>query len=147
MAQFVIKTKFENVFSFSDYKATMTRDLRNNLDQKSCYSLICVRYYTCSWTLEVGLFNDFVYCVIYFMFFYTFGPDSPKSSKTRLFLIGILCYIFLLWSKMVELNENNFSLTTFKMPVAKKVSLQQFCRERFKFIDKCRTVLLGLKIY
>ena len=41
----------------------------------------------------------------------------------------------------------NFSLDIFKVSIVKKVSPQQLRREEFKYIDKYRTISLGLNRY
>ena len=46
-----------------------------------------------------------------------------------------------------DVHQMNFSLTSFKISVIKKVSPQQLRREEFKFIDKYKTNSLGLNRY
>ena len=46
-----------------------------------------------------------------------------------------------------DVHQTRFSLDTFTISVVKKVSPQQLRREEFKFIDKYRTISLGLNRY
>ena len=47
----------------------------------------------------------------------------------------------------MDMHENQFSLENFSVAVVKKVSPQQLRREEFRFIDKYRTIPLGLNRY
>ena len=46
-----------------------------------------------------------------------------------------------------DMHENQFSLNNFSVAVVKKVSPQNLRREEFRFIDKYRTIPLGLNRY
>ena len=46
-----------------------------------------------------------------------------------------------------EVHQDEFSLSNFSVAVVKKVSPQQLRREEFRFIDKYRTIPLGLNRY
>lgn len=46
-----------------------------------------------------------------------------------------------------DMHQNQFSLNNFSVSVVKKVSPQQLRREEFRFIDKYRTISLGLNRY
>ena len=46
-----------------------------------------------------------------------------------------------------DMHQNQFSLKNFSVAVVKKVSPQQLRREEFRFIDKYRTIPLGLNRY
>ena len=46
-----------------------------------------------------------------------------------------------------DMHQNSFSLNNFAISVVSKVSPQQLRREEFKFIDKYRTLSLGLNRY
>ena len=46
-----------------------------------------------------------------------------------------------------DMHQNQFSLNNFSVAVMKKVSLQQLRREEFRFIDRCKTISLGLNRY
>ena len=46
-----------------------------------------------------------------------------------------------------EMHQNSFSLNNFTVSVVSKVSPRQLRREEFKFIDKYRTLTLGLNRY
>ena len=46
-----------------------------------------------------------------------------------------------------DMHQNQFSLNNFSVAVVKKVSPQQLRREEFRFIDKCKTISLGLNRY
>ena len=46
-----------------------------------------------------------------------------------------------------EVHQEEFSLSNFSVAVVKKVSPQQLRREEFRFIDKYRTIPLGLNRY
>ena len=46
-----------------------------------------------------------------------------------------------------DMHQNQFSLNNFSVAVVKKVSPQQLRREEFRFIDKYKTLSLGLNRY
>ena len=46
-----------------------------------------------------------------------------------------------------DMHQNQFSLNNFSVAVVKKVSPQQLRREEFRFIDRCKTLSLGLNRY
>ena len=46
-----------------------------------------------------------------------------------------------------DMHQDQFSLNNFSVAVVKKVSPQQLRREEFRFIDKCKTIPLGLNRY
>ena len=46
-----------------------------------------------------------------------------------------------------DMHQDQFSLNNFSVSVVKKVSPQQLRREEFRFIDKYRTISLGLNRY
>ena len=46
-----------------------------------------------------------------------------------------------------DMHQTQFSLDNFSISIVKKVSPQQLRREEFRFIDKYRTIPLGLNRY
>ena len=46
-----------------------------------------------------------------------------------------------------DMHQNNFSLDNFTVALVKKVSPQQLRREEFRFIEKFKTIPLGLNRY
>ena len=68
------------------------------------------------------------------------GPAPTKSQVQK-------------WEKSAipmhakDMHQTQFSLDNFSISIVKKVSPQQLRREEFRFIDKYRTIPLGLNRY